>query len=112
MMMWFTKIGAQVVNDSITRVRSREGNGCDLVFYSGPKFWIRPCLLKNSSSLDIEVFRRVSHNHIFTAENSDWSSDDKILKWHCKSLMAGIPDPSLHMLVIQYIRCCLRGCGL
>jgi hypothetical protein len=36
MMMWFTKIGAQVVNDSITRVRSREGNGCDLVFYSGP----------------------------------------------------------------------------
>jgi hypothetical protein len=40
-MMWFTKIAAQVVNDSITKVQVRiqglEGNGCDLVFYSaGP----------------------------------------------------------------------------
>jgi hypothetical protein len=38
MMMWFTKIAAQVVNDSITRVGSREGNmGVTLiVFYLGP----------------------------------------------------------------------------
>jgi hypothetical protein len=36
MMMWFTKTAAQVVNNSITRVGSREGNGCDLVSYSGP----------------------------------------------------------------------------
>jgi hypothetical protein len=38
MMMWFTKIAAQVVDESITRVGSREGNGCDLVFYLGPPF--------------------------------------------------------------------------
>jgi hypothetical protein len=37
MMVWFvTKIDVQVVNHTITRVRSREGNGCGLVFYLGP----------------------------------------------------------------------------
>jgi hypothetical protein len=36
MMVWFTKIAAQVVNNPITRVGSREGSRCDLVFYSGP----------------------------------------------------------------------------
>jgi hypothetical protein len=46
--MWFTKIAAQAVNDFITRVGSREGNGCDLAFNSGP------LLFKSESDPDAE----------------------------------------------------------
>jgi hypothetical protein len=42
--------------------------------------------------------------------HSDWSRQER--KWN-RSLMADVPDPqSLHVLMMQYILCCLGGCGL